>query len=105
MTKLGHSMSRLEPDLTPAFRRDIKKLDKKHTGDAPLLEVMELVLENTKQSKHELTRRHNMHALKGEWKNSLECHVANVGDWLLVWCVADGFAVFQRTGTHDEIFK
>ena len=46
-----------------------------------------------------------MHKLKGEWKDSLECHVANVGDWLLVWCVRENKAYLQRTGTHDEIFR
>ncbi len=46
-----------------------------------------------------------MHKLQGVWKNSLECHVANVGDWLLVWSVKGDRAYLQRTGTHDEIFR
>jgi mRNA interferase YafQ len=46
-----------------------------------------------------------MHRLKGEWAESYECHVANIGDWLVVWLETDGLAVFLRTGTHDEIFK
>lgn len=98
-------MARLEPDLTPAFSRDIKRLDKRHIDTQPLLDVMELVLANNKQSTKELKRRHNMHKLKGNWEGSFECHVANVGDWLLIWCTQGNFAVFQRTGTHDELFK
>ena len=105
MRQQGLKMGRLEPDLTPSFTRDVKRLDKKHIATDPLLEVMELILENTKETKRILERHHNMHALKGAWKDSLECHVANVGDWLLIWCVQDGFAVFERTGTHDELFK
>lgn len=98
-------MGRLEPDLQASFKRDIKRLDKKHINTDPLLEVMDLVIENSEESKKELKYRHNMHTLKGNWAGSLECHVANVGDWLLIWCVKGKLAVFQRTGTHDELFK
>ncbi|PST47524.1 hypothetical protein CPA40_01570 [Bifidobacterium callitrichos] len=52
----------------------------------------------------ELKRRHNMHTLSGEWKGSNECHVANAGDWLLIWCTTDDLAIFQRTGSHDDLF-
>ena len=53
----------------------------------------------------ELRRRHRMHTLVGKWKGNNECHVANAGDWLIVWKVCDGVAFFQRTGSHDEIFS
>lgn len=46
-----------------------------------------------------------MHALKGAWAGSSECHVANAGDWLVIWKTGNGLAVIQRTGTHDELFK
>lgn len=72
---------------------------------APLHEVVELILQNDLESYQEFTRRHNAHVLTGRWSGSRECHVCNVGDWLLVWAVRDGLAVFQRTGTHDEIFR
>lgn len=98
-------MGRLEPDLTPTFKRDIKRLDRKHVDTKPLVDVMELVLTNSKRSEKELKRRHNMHKLKGEWAGSLECHVANFGDWLLIWCIEDNYAIFQRTGSHDELFR
>ncbi len=95
----------LKQKVSPSFERDVKRLKKKHVDTEPLKEVMLLVLDDTTESKRELRRRHNMHSLKGEWQDSLECHVANIGDWLLIWCVADGFAVFQRTGTHHELFR
>lgn len=88
-----------------AFARDLKRLAKKHVSDAPLEEVIALILENTAKSRKELVRRHNMHALGGAWSGSSECHVCNAGDWLLVWAESGGVAYFQRTGTHDEIFR
>ena len=90
---------------TPQFSRELKKLRKKQVNLSALEEVVDLIIENSRSSQKELKRRHQMHKLKGDWKGSLECHVANVGDWLLVWCVKDGKAYLQRTGTHDEIFK
>ncbi len=90
---------------TSLFRRDIKRLKKKHADLALLDRVVQLIMENSQSSEEELRRRHNMHKLKGEWKESLECHVANAGDWLLVWVVKEGRAYLQRTGTHDDIFR
>lgn len=96
---------RLKAYFTPAFRRDLKKLDKRHVDDQPLREVLELILENSPESLETLRRRHRMHVLKGPWQGSSECHVANAGDWLLIWMTGNGLAVMQRTGTHDELFR
>lgn len=94
----------LKANYTPRFMKDVKRLDKKHVDLAPLRDVMQLVLDDTPKSKTELKRRHNMHVLKGAWHGSLECHVANAGDWLLIWATSKDQAYFQRTGSHDELF-
>lgn len=39
-------MSRLVAQFTPSFRRDLKKLDKKHIDDEPLERVIDLIIEN-----------------------------------------------------------
>lgn len=72
---------------------------------APLSEVVDLILEDTKEARKTLKQRHKMHRLKGEWAGSDECHVANAGDWLLIWRTGNGVAVFQRTGSHNELFR
>ena len=95
----------LEAQYTPQFQRDTKRLKKKHVDLAKLKTVVNLVIENSSESISELKRRHNMHELKGDWAGSKECHVANAGDWLVIWREGNGLAVFQRTGTHDELFK
>lgn len=41
----------------------------------------------------------------GRWGGSNECHVANAGDWLVIWCTEGQIAFFQRTGSHDELFR
>lgn len=95
----------LKQQLSPSFERDVKRLKKKHVDTDLLKEVVLLIVQNDEASKRLLRSRHRMHALKGAWSGSLECHVANFGDWLLVWCVKGDTAIFQRTGTHDELFK
>ncbi len=95
----------LEADYAPAFRRDIKRLQKKHIDTKPLRDLIQLVLENSVESKKTLRRRHMMHTLKGEWQGSYECHVANAGDWLIIWRETNELAYFQRTGSHDELFR
>lgn len=90
---------------TSKFERDVRSLVKKHRDLSPLGEVVDLVLENSKESMETLRRRHNMHSLKGAWSGSNECHVANAGDWLVIWKTGNGLAVFQRTGSHDDLFR
>lgn len=73
-------MARLSAQFAPSFKRDLKRLDKKHIDDAPLEEVINLIIENTPESLETLRRRHRMHALSGSWDGSSECHVCNAGD-------------------------
>ena len=95
----------LELEYSAHFLRDYKKAEKKHKDVALVDHDIKLIEKDDKASKKELKTRHKMHTLSGEWAGSFECHVANIGDWLLVWQVSDGLAVLLRTGTHDEIFK
>ncbi|MGV3017015.1 type II toxin-antitoxin system RelE/ParE family toxin [Rothia sp. 88186D007BW] len=95
----------LTADYSSAFHRDVKRLKKKHTDMAPLREVISLVLENTAEAQQVLRQRHRIHSLKGEWLGSQECHIANAGDWLLIWYEDNKTAYFQRTGTHDQLVR
>lgn len=92
----------LEPELSPAFTRDVRRVKRRHVNTRLLQEVM--ILDDTTSSRSELRRRHCAHRLKGEWRGASERHVASAGDWLLVWKTGNGLAVFLRTGTHEEIF-
>ncbi len=95
----------LKVEYSPKFKRDYKRLLRKHFKMELLDDVIRLISVNDEHSKTELVSRHNMHSLKGKWNGNYECHVANIGDWLLVWCVTPDKAFLARTGTHDEIFK
>ena len=96
---------RLQATYAPAFARDIKRLRKRKVDIGRLEEVVELILANTPESLETLRTRHRMHDLAGSWRGSSECHVCNAGDWLLIWTTDESVAYFQRTGTHDELFR
>lgn len=99
-------MGRLTADFSAAFSRDLKKKAKKRSWDlGELQKLIDLVLENTPESKEILKCRHNMHRLSGNWTGHNECHVANAGDWLIIWSSNDKVAFFERTGTHEELFR
>ena len=98
-------MGSLIAKFTPAFQRDLKKKARRRGWDLTELQaVIDLVVANTPESLEELRRRHNMHVLTGAWRGSRECHVANAGDWLVIWADDGTTAFFQRTGSHDELF-
>lgn len=78
---------------------------KRHVDLAPLKDVLRLIADDTDSSKAILRQRHNMRSLKGKWASSHECHVANAGNWLVIWKTGNGVDVFQRTGIHDELFR
>ena len=99
-------MSRLTADYSAAFSRDLKRKARRRGWDlGRLADVIDLVLENSSSSLDTLRRRHNMHTLSGKWRGRNECHVANAGDWLVIWSTNGKVAFFERTGSHDELFK
>ena len=99
-------MARLSAEFSSAFRRDLKKKARRRGWDLSELEkVINLVLDNSPESLGVLRSRHNMHLLSGSWSGRKECHVANAGDWLVIWSSNDKVAFFERTGGHDELFR
>ena len=97
---------RLTANFTSAFSRDLKKKAAKRRWNLDELEaVIDLILENSHESLAVLKQRHRMHKLSGQWDGSNECHVANAGDWLVIWRSSGQVAYFQRTGIHDELFR
>ena len=85
----------LRAEFTPQFQRGAKRLKAKRVDLAPLKSLVGLVLRNTPEALEELRRRHRMHDLKESWAGSRERHVANAGDWLVIWREGEGLAVFQ----------
>lgn len=90
----------LVPEYSPAFPRDYKRCLKKHWDVVKLDKAIEhVVLSDEKQ----IPQSYKDHVLKGDMQGHRELHVS--GDWLLLYQITGSVVVFERTGTHDELFK
>jgi mRNA interferase YafQ len=83
--------------LTGRFKRDFEKARRSGRDMAKLTTTMAAIVEG-----RPLDAARRDHPLKGEWKGCRDCHVE--GDWVLIYEVGDGKAIFHRTGTHSELF-
>ena len=88
----------LKPEYTTKFKKDLKTVEKRNF-DIDLLKdvIKKLCLEEPLPAKN---RDHN---LSGDWSGCRECHISP--DWLLIYQVGNGIIVFERTGTHSDLFK
>jgi len=49
-----------------------------------------------------LDPKHRDHALVGNYIDRRECHVES--DWLLIYKLGPDWILFERTGTHSDLF-
>ncbi|MDP3286238.1 MAG: type II toxin-antitoxin system YafQ family toxin [Desulfobacterales bacterium] len=46
---------------------------------------------------------HRDHKLVGNWQGRRECHIES--DWLLIYKIEENHIVFERTGSHSDLFR
>ncbi len=85
------------PSYTSQFRRDIKLAEKRGKDMAKLRFVIQLLIDE-----EPLPSRLRDHPLKGVWKSYRDLHIEP--DWLLIYKVDDTAVIFERTGTHADLF-
>jgi len=87
----------LVADYTGQFKKDYK-LAMKRGLDILLLDnlIQDLINEKPMQDNHK------DHALSGDFKSYRECHIKP--DWLLIYQVGNGIIIFERTGSHSDLF-
>lgn len=87
---------------TSEFKRDFKRLVKKHRDVEKLRKVIELIVSGQTDV---LYQKYRNHFLKGAYKGYQECHIE--ADWLLIYKIESDRLVLllTRTGSHDELFK
>jgi mRNA interferase YafQ len=47
--------------------------------------------------------KHRDHKLVGSFKDRRECHIEP--DWLLIYKIEGDKIIFERTGSHSDLFK
>ncbi|MCK5784444.1 MAG: type II toxin-antitoxin system YafQ family toxin [Desulfobacterales bacterium] len=88
----------LTPVYTHQFDKDIKRLQKR----AKNLEKLKIIIRSlvAEESMDPINRDHK---LIGNWKGRRECHIES--DWLLIYKIEENRIIFERTGTHSDLFR
>ena len=88
----------LTPVYTRQFEKDIKRM--KRRGKNP--EKLKIIIRSL-ISEESLDPMHRDHNLIGKWQGRRECHIES--DWLLIYKMEIDRIVFERTGTHSDLFR
>lgn len=51
---------------------------------------------------YKLETKQRDHDLRGKWEKYRECHIEP--DWLLIYRIDGDDVIFERTGTHSDLF-
>lgn len=86
------------PVYTKQFGRDIKRAQRRGKN----LEKFKIVA-RTLLAGEPLDAIHRDHRLIGDYAGRRECHLES--DWLLIYKTEETRIIFERTGTHSDLFK
>ncbi|MDF7800822.1 type II toxin-antitoxin system YafQ family toxin [Pontiellaceae bacterium B1224] len=88
----------LKPRTTNRFEKDYKKALKSGKDMNKLKRVMKKIV-----FEEPLSPNLRDHKLVGNYQGRRECHLE--GDWLLIYKPENISVIFERTGTHSELFR
>ena len=86
------------PVHTGQFKKDVKRMLARGKDSAALGRILVVLAAGKK-----LDPKHRDHALIGNYANHRECHIEP--DWLLIYSVSKGRIIFERTGSHADLFR
>lgn len=79
------------------YKRDHKTILKRGWNVEELKRILDVLLNEEK-----LDRKYHDHELSGNYVGCRECHIES--DWLLIYKIADGELMLQKTGSHSDLF-
>lgn len=86
------------PVYTNRFEKDLKLMIKRGSNPENIKTIMSKLI-----GEIPLERKHRDHLLIGNFKDRRECHIEP--DWLLIYRVEESRIIFERTGTHADLFR
>jgi mRNA interferase YafQ len=87
-----------KPSFTRQFQKDLKRMKKRGKELPKIKEVMSQLI-----AEEPLVERYRDHPLIGNYKGRRECHIEP--NWLLIYKLEDANIIFERTGTHSDLFE
>ena len=89
----------LTPIYTNIFDKDLKRIKK--SGSKNIEKIKDVIKKLINEEK--LEPRNRDHILTGNYKGRRECHIEP--DWLLIYKIENDTIIFERTGSHSELFS
>ncbi len=86
------------PVFTNQFQKDISRAKKRGKN----LEKLKIVIE-TLVMENQLDPIHRDHKLLGKYLGRRECHMES--DWRLIYKLEEDRIIFERSGTHSDLFR
>ena len=86
------------PIYTKQFNKDIKRSQRRGKNFSKFKIIAGALLSGEK-----IDPIHRDHKLTGNYAGRRECHIES--DWLLVYKIEGSTMVFERMGTHSDLFK
>ncbi|MDX9922272.1 MAG: type II toxin-antitoxin system YafQ family toxin [Syntrophales bacterium] len=86
------------PVYTKQFERDSKRMKRRGKN----LEKLKIIIRSL-VAEEPLDDIHRDHRLIGNWKGRRECHIES--DWLLIYVIESNRVVFERAGSHADLFQ
>jgi mRNA interferase YafQ len=88
----------LTPVYTRQFERDIHRIKKRRKN----VEKIKIIIRTLLQEQP-LDPIHKDHKLIGNYLGRRECHIES--DWLLIYKIEEDRIIFERTGSHSDLFE
>lgn len=86
------------PVYTKRFEKDLRLMIKRGLDPESFKAVIHKLIDGIP-----LERKHRDHLLIGNFKDRRECHIES--DWLLIYRLEENSIIFERTGTHTDLFR
>jgi len=88
----------LHPSFTGQFKKDFKKTQKSGKSIEKVKMIMVKLV-----NQENLENKYRDHKLAGNFKDRRECHVEP--DLLIIYKIDENEIIFERMGTHSELFE
>ena len=87
----------LIPSFTNQFGKDLKKMERRGKALSKIKKVIRKLV-----NEERLEPKFKDHKLIGNYQGRRECHIES--DWLLIYKLIDTEIIFERTGSHSDLF-
>lgn len=99
-------MSKIKRVTTNRYEKDLKAVIKQGKNIKKLFLILNTLISGLEEEilyYKLLPDKYKLHRLKGEFKDSWECHIEP--DWLLIFQITKDSLILERTGSHSYLFK